>query len=140
MLTPVYRAMSQSMILGFDHRGEEGDEAELVDEGMENVFDALADGQCRLMLQELSEEPLSAAELSEECDMPQSTTYRKIDELQEAELVEERTRLGTNGNHSSEYAVTAQQIEVTVSGDGGVDLTVTTEESDEADLRSSMRQ
>ncbi len=131
--------MSQVEALGI-HRTAREDTDEQENDGIDDVLGALADLQCRMILSETSETALSASEVSERCDMPQSTAYRKIDQLQEAGLLEERTRLGTNGNHSSEYTVDVQGIEVTVDEDNGVDLTVTTQESGDSGLHAASTQ
>lgn len=56
------------------------------------VFRALEDQLCREIITEL-DEPMTVAELSETCDIPLSTTYRKVDRLEEASLVTERTEI-----------------------------------------------
>ena len=56
---------------------------------------ALEDEDCRAILEETDPEALSASELSEACDLPLSTTYRKVDKLTEAGLLEEQIRLSS---------------------------------------------
>jgi DNA-binding transcriptional ArsR family regulator len=79
------------------------------------VLDALGDEGARELLGAV-EEPKTASELSEECGIPLSTTYRKLDRLTEAGLLEETTEIRRDGQHTTRYrrAVAA----VTVSADG----------------------
>ena len=44
------------------------------------VLDALDDPECRTIIEQM-EAPMTAKELSENCDVPLSTTYRKLDLL-----------------------------------------------------------
>jgi predicted transcriptional regulator len=78
------------------------------------VLDLLDDEDCRCILQATGTEPLSATELSEHCDIPLSTVYRKVERLELAALLEERVRLGLSGNHASEYRRRIDAIEVRV--------------------------
>lgn len=82
--------MSQSTMapMGVRHR-EQNDESRTVSEvsEVESLFDILDDADCRSILRTTSEGALSASELSEECDIPLSTTYRKLESLTEAGTV-----------------------------------------------------
>lgn len=66
------------------------------------VFGALADEECREILATL-DEPLTAPEVEDRCDLPQTNTYRKLERLSEANLVEERTALRADGHHATSY-------------------------------------
>jgi DNA-binding transcriptional ArsR family regulator len=70
---------------------------------VDDLLGALDDAGCRAMLDATGEQALSARELSERCDLPLSTTYRKLDRLTEAGLLAERTRVSEDGRHASEY-------------------------------------
>lgn len=87
------------------------------------VLTALNDADCRTILEELgdSEPYLSAAELSERCDVPLSTTYRKIELLEEADLLEEKLRIRQSGRHASEYDQRVDDVTISVD-DGGIAL------------------
>lgn len=92
---------------------------------MQTYFAALEDADCRAIMDATSEETLSAAELSEECDLPLSTTYRKIDKLVDADLLEERIRIRKSGKHTSEYVLGVDDLVVSVESSGGMTLRVT---------------
>lgn len=82
------------------------------------LFDALDDADCQGILAATSEEALTATEVSETCDLPLSTTYRKLDLLTEASLLEERPRIRQSGKHPSEYTRLVDDIVVSL-GLGG---------------------
>ncbi|SDQ28451.1 Helix-turn-helix domain-containing protein [Natronobacterium texcoconense] len=89
-----------------------------------SVLGALDDDACREILEAASEETLTATELSEQCDIPTSTAYRKVEKLTEAGLVEEKVRINTSGKHATEYRTAFDDVVVTVA-DGGVELELT---------------
>lgn len=74
------------------------DEADAETGEIEPVVNVLNDEDSRKILQEAGEVPRATRELSERCDLPLSTTYRKIEALVEAGLLEEEIDL------ESEYA------------------------------------
>lgn len=96
------------------------------------VLSALDDPDCRCILATVASSPSTASELVDRCDLPSSTAYRKLDLLTEAELLEERTRLRTDGNHVSEYACNVSAVTLEVSADG-VSLSVDVGEDVETD-------
>ncbi|MFA9414956.1 helix-turn-helix domain-containing protein [Natrinema sp. HArc-T2] len=94
------------------------------------VLAALDDDACRAILEATAETALTATELSEECDIPMSTAYRKVEMLTEAELVTEQVRINTSGKHATEYRKNFDDVLVSVA-DGGVEVELT--KPDEAD-------
>lgn len=81
-----------------------------------NVLAALEDQDCRAILQEL-EEPKTARELTDACDIPQSTLYRKLDLLSDASLVEEKLEVRTDGRHSRRYALDFEEVSLSLRDD-----------------------
>ncbi|WP_418281725.1 helix-turn-helix domain-containing protein [Halorubrum sp. DTA98] len=79
----------------------------------EEVLNALADDAAQRFIAALSE-PKTASELSEECDVPLSTTYRKLEKLTDASLLEESTEIRRDGQHTTRYAVAFDEVTVTV--------------------------
>lgn len=92
--------LSQLSLRG-ESNGRLGGDADAVD--CESVFTALEDPDCRTLLEATTDEALTAQELTERCDIPRSTTYRKIELLADAGLLEEQIRLRADGKHASEY-------------------------------------
>jgi len=65
---------------------------------------------------------LSANEVSETCDLPLSTTYRKLDLLTDSGLLEERTRIRRSGKHASEFYRAVEDVLVSLDTHGGISL------------------
>lgn len=89
----------------------------------EEVLDALADDAAQQFVRALSE-PKTASELSEECDVPLSTTYRKLEKLADASLLEESTEIRRDGQHTTRYAVAFEEVTVSIDEDGERTLSV----------------
>jgi DNA-binding transcriptional ArsR family regulator len=91
----------------------------------ERVFTALEDPDCRKLLAATDDEALTAQELTNRCDVPRSTTYRKVELLTDAGLLEERVRLRADGKHASEYQRTFDGLVVSMdAGELEVDLEI----------------
>ncbi|WP_419181139.1 helix-turn-helix domain-containing protein [Haloarcula litorea] len=80
------------------------------------MFEALADPDCRAILATL-EEPRPAKAVAEACDLPQTSTYRKLQQLSDASLVEERTDVRADGHHATAYVRDCSGVFVAVDGD-----------------------
>ncbi|WP_436911578.1 helix-turn-helix domain-containing protein [Halosimplex marinum] len=76
---------------------------------LQEVLDALDDPDCRAIVTAL-EEPMTASEISEASDIPLSTTYRKLDRLEEAQLLFEGTEIRPDGQHASIYEVDFEEV------------------------------
>lgn len=103
---------------GIFPQGSERSEIRSVD--CEAVFTALDDPDCRALLEATAEQALTASELTDRCDIPRSTTYRKLEQLTEAGLLEERIRLSTDGKHASEYRRTFDDMTVSLCDSEGI--------------------
>ncbi|MFP8890385.1 helix-turn-helix domain-containing protein [Natrialbaceae archaeon A-CW2] len=120
--------MSQALTAGTSRFGHE----ELADgrqtiadtDGVDAILTALNDDDCRTILQTVSDsdERLSAAELSDRCDVPLSTMYRKLEMLTDAALLEERLRIKRSGKHTSEYGQRIADVRVSVDSGAGIEL------------------
>jgi predicted transcriptional regulator len=95
---------------------------------LQDVLDALDDPDCRAILGQL-DSPMAAKELSEACEIPQSTTYRKLDLLSDASLVDERTEIRDDGRHTTRYVADFEEIQVSLDEDGSLDLSIERTES-----------
>lgn len=107
------------------------------------VLDALSDDAATSIIAAL-DEPKTASQVSEECDIPLSTTYRKLDTLAEVDLLEESTEIRRDGQHTTRYAVAFDEITVSVTDDNElvVDMSRPERPADErlADLWSRVRE
>jgi DNA-binding transcriptional ArsR family regulator len=86
------------------------------------LLGALEDGGCRGILEATTGEALSASEVADQCGLPLSTTYRKLELLAEAGLVEERTRIRRSGKHPSEYIRAVADVTVSLDNGAAVEL------------------
>ncbi|WP_424019382.1 helix-turn-helix domain-containing protein [Halorientalis pallida] len=83
---------------------------------LQDVLDALDDPKCRAIVRNL-DEPMTAEEISEVCDVPLSTTYRKLDLLTEASLLREGMEIRPDGQHASQYEVDFEEVVVGLDDD-----------------------
>lgn len=88
-----------------------------------DLLDALDDADCRAVLEVTGEEPLSAKDIVDRCDIPSSTAYRKIDRLVEVGLLREGIRIRSSGKHASEYSRSIDHLELSID-DGGTEVRV----------------
>lgn len=101
------------------------------------VVDLLDDEYVRSILAATSAEPLSAKELGERCGVSASTIYRRVERLEAAGLVHERTRPRPDGHHDTVYVATLERFELTVC-DGEIDWTLDRRHTDVADELTRM--
>lgn len=94
------------------------------EDAIQDLLDAFNDAGCRAILDATSDEALSTNEISEACDLPLSTAYRKLDQLTDAGLVEERTRIRRSGKHASEYARVVDDVVISIDSCGEMELRV----------------
>lgn len=90
---------------------------------LQSVLAVLDDPASRTIVRRLSE-PMTASELSEACDIPLSTTYRKLDRLTEAGLLVETTDVRTNGHHTSRYDVAFDSVTIALTEDRRFEVTL----------------
>jgi len=121
------------------HSTGAAESATVVDEETaQAVLTALTDDDSRAILRATADEALSASEIRETCELPQSTTYRKLDQLSEAGLLEERIHLSRSGKHYSEYVRAVEDVAVSLASDGGVDVAVAGPGAEDAGLAAGV--
>ena len=64
---------------------------------------------------------MSVKELSDACDSAPSTVYRRVDDLVEAGLLFERTKIEPDGSHHSVYGTRMDELRIAVD-DGRLEL------------------
>ena len=84
---------------------------------------ALDDPDCREIIKTL-DEPLTAAEITSQCDIPQSTLYRKLEVLTDATLLEESTEIRKDGHHASRYSIAFEEITLFLEEDRSVGVSI----------------
>ncbi|WP_049990357.1 winged helix-turn-helix domain-containing protein [Natrinema salifodinae] len=82
----------------------------------EHVVAALDDDGCREIIAIL-EEPMTAHEVAEATDRPLSTTYRKLDRLTEAGLVQEAVGVREGRHQKSRYVANLDRISIGLDDD-----------------------
>lgn len=100
------------------------------------LLTALQDEDCRAIVQAVEDEALSASELAETCDLPTSTTYRKLDTLTDAALLDERLRLSASGSHEREYVPGHVDLTISVGSGATVDVEAESNAADQLRARS----
>lgn len=88
------------------------------------VLDALNDVDCRAILRETGE-PMTATELTDACDIPRSTLYRKLELLSRASLVREQDSINPGGGRTTTFE--RDFDDVTISMDDEDDFSVAVE-------------
>ncbi len=96
----------------------------------EEILALLDDEYARGILTATSAEPMSAQTLSERCDASVTTIYRRIDRLQDCDLVEEQLRPQPDGNHYKVYASRLESFSVRFE-DGEMHAEITRERAEE---------
>lgn len=89
------------------------------------VLEALGDADCRTILGAIGDDALTASECAATTDLALSTTYRKLDRLADAGLLEEELRIRRDGKHASEYRRVAESVCVSIDDGGAFSLSVT---------------
>ncbi len=70
---------------------------------IEEILDTIGDEHARTVLAAISRDPRSAKELAEVTDLSLPTVYRRLELLQDHDLVTEQTVVADDGNHFKEY-------------------------------------
>lgn len=83
---------------------------------LQDVLDALDDPDCRTILRE-TVDPMTAKELTETCDIPTSTVYRKLDLLSSASLVRERIEINPDGGRITRYQCDVDDVRISMADD-----------------------
>ena len=89
----------------------------------DELLELLGEERVRQILAATSREPLSAKELSEECDVALSTIYRQVEDMIAADLLVEQTQLESDGSHHSIYEANVDHLNVDIA-DGTIDVSV----------------
>ncbi len=88
----------------------------------DQLLDALSDETNRRILCTLTK-PRTATDVAEDCDIPSSTVYRKLDVLKRAGLVRERNILKPGYGRCNVYERDFEHVGISIE-DGGFSVTV----------------
>lgn len=84
---------------------------------IEEVLDAIGDNHAREILAAVSRESRPAKELAEECDISLPTVYRRLELLEEHNLVTSRTESDADGNEFQIYECNFESTVISLSED-----------------------
>jgi predicted transcriptional regulator len=93
-------------------------EVATVSDAVAAVFDLLDDEYARAILIETYDETLSAEALAEACDASPSTIYRRIERLEDQQLLDVEQRLDPDGHHYKVYGANLQRVTVELTAEG----------------------
>jgi DNA-binding transcriptional ArsR family regulator len=88
------------------------------EESIKALLKTLADEECRQILQDLHQTPMSAPELVEDRNIARSTVYRKLERLNQVGLVDTRIRVDKTGAHATEYDTALQNLRIECAPNG----------------------
>lgn len=94
------------------------------------VLDTLTDPLCRRALA-CATTPVTAREVAAAADFSMSTTYRKLDDLTDAGLLETQTELRADGYHTTRYRATIDEATIHIDDENGLHVSVQHRTADE---------
>ncbi|WP_049900624.1 winged helix-turn-helix domain-containing protein [Halococcus agarilyticus] len=107
------------------------------DGDLSEVAELLDDPYARAILAKTSIEPMSAKMLSDRCDASLPTVYRRIERLQEHDLLREQQQLDPDGHHYKSYEARLEQVSIDLE-DGTYSVEITRTEREAADRFSDL--
>ena len=84
---------------------------------IEEVLEMIGDQRARNILAAISQEPRSAKELTERLEYSAATVYRRLNLLEEHDLIEAQTVVADDGNHYQIYRCTFDSTVIRLRGD-----------------------
>ena len=90
---------------------------------LQDVLNALDDADCRTILREITE-PMTANELTDACDIPRSTLYRKLDRLSTTSLVREQDKINPQGGRITLYKRDFDDVTISMDEEDNFSVTV----------------
>lgn len=84
---------------------------------IEDILNTIGDEHARTVLAAISREPRAAKQLAEACDLSLPTIYRRLELLEEHELIKERTVVADDGNHYNVYDCNFDSTVITLQDD-----------------------
>lgn len=95
---------------------------------IEDILKTLGDEQARTILAAISQDSQSAKELADNLDFSLTTVYRRLELLEENELITARTELADDGNHYKVYECNFSKTVISLD-DGEYEVQVFREQS-----------
>lgn len=83
-----------------------------------NILDVFGDQVARQLLVLASQQPMTADEFTDHLDASAPTIYRRLNHLEEYNLITTDLDVDTDGNHSQTYETTLKRISLDIAGTG----------------------
>lgn len=87
------------------------------DRSIEEILNTIGDEHARLILAAISEEPRSAKDLADHLEMSKATIYRRIETLQDNDLIKDQTLVADDGNHYKIFKCNFNSTVISLEGD-----------------------
>ncbi|SDJ24762.1 Helix-turn-helix domain-containing protein [Halovenus aranensis] len=84
----------------------------------ESLLELLGDEYTQRVLAALGEDPMTGSELIDRADVSKATAYRRLDDLQEADIVESTLHVDPDGHHCEQYSLAVSDMAVSLGSDG----------------------
>lgn len=94
----------------------------------ETLLELLGDEYTQRVLAAIGDSTRTGSELIERAGVSKATAYRRLDDLQEAGIVESSMRIDPEGHHCEQYELAISRLAISF-GPGGFDVLVGSEES-----------
>lgn len=98
----------------------------------EPLLELLGDEYTQRVLRAIGDESLTGSELIERAGVSKATAYRRLDDLQEAGIVESTMRIDPDGHHCEQYQLAVDNLSVSF-GPDGFEVTIDHGDSDAID-------
>jgi DNA-binding transcriptional ArsR family regulator len=98
-----------------DRRHDTDPEPTAVD--TEQLLSLLSEPSVRGLLGMLGDRPMAARELAEATDVSRPTVYRRLNDLQEAGVVEVSMAYQSDGHHHKRYRLTVDDLSLSLAGE-----------------------
>ena len=126
-------AMSQSSRLDRRPPGDAAPDRQAVDLPPSDLLELLDDEYARAILEHTAEEARSARELVSTLSASRATVYRRLNRLEDAGLVEHRTRYDPDGHHRKTFRATLDSVTVSLDGELRTEVTLVADADRRAD-------
>lgn len=98
------------------------------DDSSEELLELLGQEHVRQILVATSRKAMSAKELSDECDVAQSTIYRRSQAMLAHDLLVERTQIESDGSHHSVFEANVDHLDIDIE-DGSIEASIHVKEN-----------
>lgn len=95
----------------------EDDDAEDAESLLPPVLAVLGDPDCREILR-VTTEPRTPSEIAELCDLPETTLYRKLNQLTTDSLVQKQVKVDSKTGQMTEYVRSFERVAVSMDDNG----------------------